>query len=220
MHQNNSYIFYKNNDWKVNYDNFPLSGWALIDKIKEDDQILDIGCGYTAHEKANVICDIQDLSEYYKNKKFVKLDSKKLPFKDKEFDFVISSHVIEHVEDVSFFIKELERISSKGYIELPTSLEDNLVFENKNDHLWHMEFNDVENELLVSKKVQFLEPVLTVSTSKRFLKYFRQSLVLELYWENTIEFKIVDKGIENYQKLSRLTLFRKFFSKLFRNIIR
>ena len=83
-----------------------------------------------------------------------------------------------------------------------------------------MEFNDVENKLLVSKKIQFLEPVLTVSTSKRFLKYFRQSLVLELHWENSIEFKMVDKGIENYQKLSRLTLFRKFFSKLFRNIIR
>jgi outer membrane lipopolysaccharide assembly protein LptE/RlpB len=83
-----------------------------------------------------------------------------------------------------------------------------------------MEFNDVENELLVSKKVQFLEPVLTVSSSKRFLKYFRQSLVLELHWQNTIEYKIVDKNIENYQKLSRLSLFRKFFSKLFRNIIR
>ena len=83
-----------------------------------------------------------------------------------------------------------------------------------------MEFNDVENKLLVSKKVQFLEPVLTVSTSKRFLKYFRQSLVLELQWKNSIEFKMVDKVIEDYQKLSRLTLFRKFFSKLFRNIIR
>ena len=143
-----------------------------------------------------------------------------LPFKDNEFDFVIASHVLEHVKDVKLFIKELERVSLGGYIELPTILEDNLVFENKNDHLWHMEFNDVENELLVSKKVQFLEPVLTVSTSKRFLKYFRQSLVLELHWENSIEFKMVDKAIENYQKLSRLSLFRKFFSKLFRNIIR
>ena len=148
------------------------------------------------------------------------LDDNILPFKDNEFDFVIASHVLEHVKDVKLFIKELERVSLGGYIELPTILEDNLVFENKNDHLWHMEFNDVENELLVSKKVQFLEPVLTVSTSKRFLKYFRQSLVLELHWENSIEFKMVDKAIENYQKLSRLSLFRKFFSKLFRNIIR
>ena len=163
---------------------------------------------------------MQDFSSFYKDKKFVKLDDNILPFKDNEFDFVIASHVLEHVKDIKLFIKELERVSLGGYIELPTILEDNLVFENKNDHLWHMEFNDVENKLLVSNKIQFLEPVLTVSTSKRFLKYFRQSLVLELHWENSIEFKMVDKGIENYQKLSRLTLFRKFFSKLFRNIIR
>ena len=163
---------------------------------------------------------MQDFSSFYKDKKFVKLTDYTLPFKDKEFDFVIASHVIEHVKDVNFFIKELERVSAKGYIELPTILEDNLVFENKNDHLWHMEFNDDENELIISKKVQFLEPVLTVSTSKRFLKIFRQSLVLELFWEDTIEFKIVEKNFKEDQKISRISLFRKFFSKLIRNIIR
>ena len=46
-------------------------------------------------------------------------------------------------------IQELERISIKGYIELPSTLEDNLVFENKNDHLWHLEFDDIKNELLI-----------------------------------------------------------------------
>ena len=182
--------------------------------------ILDIGCGYTAHKNATVICDVQDLSNIYKEKLFVKLTSNILPFKDKEFDFVIASHVIEHVNDVQFFIKELQRVSSKGYIELPTILEDNLVFENKKDHLWHMEFDDDKNQLIVSKKIQFLEPILTVSSAKKFLKYFRQSLVLELLWENSIEFEIQDKNINNLEKISRLTLFRKFFSKLFRNIIR
>ena len=31
---------------------------------------------------------------------------KKLPFKDKEFDYVIASHVIEHVDDFEFFIND------------------------------------------------------------------------------------------------------------------
>jgi ubiquinone/menaquinone biosynthesis C-methylase UbiE len=35
------------------------------------------------------------------------LIAKNLPFKDKEFDFVISSHDLEHVEDFSYFINEL-----------------------------------------------------------------------------------------------------------------
>ena len=182
--------------------------------------ILDIGCGYTAHKKANVICDVQDLSEFYKGRDFVKLKGKILPFKDKEFDFVITSHVIEHVEDVNFFIKELQRISAKGYIELPTILEDNLVFENKNDHLWHMEFDDVNHQLLIRKRIQYLEPVLTVSVAKKLAQYFRQSLILELFWENSIEFNLMENDSLKYEKISRLTLARKFFSKLLRNLIR
>jgi ubiquinone/menaquinone biosynthesis C-methylase UbiE len=194
-----------------------------IDKILENNKswkILDIGCGYSAHKNASVVCDIQDLSNVYKEKNFVKLTSNILPFRDKEFDFVIASHVIEHVKDVELFIKELQRVSSKGYIELPTILEDNLVFENKKNHLWHMEFDDDKNELIISKKIQFLEPILTVSSSKKFLKYFRQSLVLELFWENSIEFTIKKSELNNYEKFSRLSLLRKFLSKLFRNIIR
>ena len=183
-------------------------------------KVLDIGCGYTAHKKATVICDIQDLSNFYNDKNFVKLDGNILPFKDNEFDFVIASHVIEHVKDVNTFIKELSRVSSKGYIELPTILEDNLVFENKKDHIWHMEFDDIENKLNISEKIQYLEPVITVSTSKKFSKIFRQSLVLELYWEENIEFNLIQKKKSNFQKISRLTLFRKFLSKHLRNVLR
>ena len=194
-----------------------------IDKILENNKswkILDIGCGYSAHKNASVVCDIQDLSNVYKEKNFVKLTSNILPFRDKEFDFVIASHVIEHVKDVEVFIQELQRVSSKGYIELPTKLEDNLVFENKKDHLWHMEFDDDKNKLIVSKKTQFLEPILTVSSAKKFLRYFRQSLVLELFWENSIEYEVVEKNFNDLDQISRLTLFRKFLSKLIRNIIK
>ena len=108
------------------------SSKKTIDRLLENNtswKVLDIGCGYTAHKNASVVCDIQDLSNIYKKKKFVKLTGNILPFKDKEFDFIIASHVIEHVKDVEIFIKELQRVSSKGYIELPTKLEDNLVFE-------------------------------------------------------------------------------------------
>ena len=183
-------------------------------------KILDIGCGYTAHESATVICDVQDLSNFYQNRNFIKLEGEILPFKDNEFDFVIASHVLEHVKDVNIFIKELERVSSKGYIELPTILEDNLVFENKKDHLWHMEFDDVNQKLNISKKIQYLEPFLTVSSSKKFSKIFRQSLILELYWENKIDFDIKSKAEDTFQKISRLSLFRKFLSKNLRNIFR
>ena len=162
-----------------------------IDKIlseKKNWKILDIGCGYSANEFATTICDVQDLSEFYKEKNFVKLENKSLPFKDNEFDFVIASHVLEHVEDFKFFIKELERVSNKGYIELPTKLEDNLVFENKKDHLWHMDFNDVDSKLIISNKLQFVEPILTVSAAHKLRKNFKSSFIIELYWENKIDY--------------------------------
>ena len=182
--------------------------------------ILDIGCGYNASKFAKVICDVQDLSNHYQDKKFIRLTEKKLPFKDKEFDFVVASHVMEHVEDVNFFIKELERVSKKGYIELPTMLEDNLVFENKKDHLWHMDFDDVENKLLISKKVQYFEPVLTVSTIKKLNGVFRSSLVLELIWENTINYIINQSTEDKLKKISVLNLFKKYFSKRLRMLFK
>ena len=188
-------ILSKNNNWKI----------------------LDIGCGYSANEFANTICDVQDLSKFYEGKNFVKLEKKQLPFKDNQFDFVIASHVLEHVEDFKFFINELERISKKGYIELPTKLEDNLVFENKKDHLWHMDFDDVNSKLLISNKIQFIEPILTVSMAQTLRENFKSSLVLELYWEDKIDYNFTENN-KVVKKHNLLKLFRKFISKKLRSI--
>jgi len=182
-----------------------------------DWNILDIGCGYSANEFANTICDVQDLSKLYDGKNFVKLEKKQLPFKDNEFDFVIASHVLEHVEDFKFFISELERVSKKGYIELPTKLEDNLVFENKKDHLWHMDFDDVNSKLLISNKLQFIEPILTVSMIQTLRENFKGSLVLELYWEDKIDYNFIEKK-QVIKKHNLLKLFKKFISKKLRSI--
>jgi len=183
---------------------------------KKDWKILDIGCGYSANNYATTICDVQDLSNFYKNKNFVILKNKDLPFNDNQFDFVISSHVMEHVKDLTYFIKEIERVSNRGYIELPTKLEDNLVFENKKEHLWQMDFDDVNHKLLISKKIQFLEPVLTVSTIQKMRKYFKSSLVLELLWENKIEYEFIEENQDRNDDLNLLTLLRKFISKKLR----
>ena len=184
-------------------------------------KILDIGCGYRAHKKASVIADIQDFSDFYKEKKFVRIQGKNLPFKDKEFDFVIASHVIEHIDNFEFFIKELERISSKGYIELPSRLGDNLVFENKNDHIWWFCFDDVTNQLIASKKNQLIDPFVTVSTAKLFEEIFRESLVIELAWDEKIDYKIDSKiRQEDFKKISFFKLFRKYLSKKIRTIFK
>ena len=197
-----------------------LKNINLLLENNKDWKILDIGCGYTAHEKANYVADVQDFSEFYRSKKkFIQIKEKKLPFKDKEFDFVISSHVIEHVEDFPFFISELERISNKGYIELPTRLGDNLIFENMTDHIWWFIFDDIEKKLVASKRNQSLESFLSVATGKILSDMFRESFVLELIWENKIDFKISDDIKNNsYKKISFLNLIKKYFSKRLRKL--
>ena len=179
-------------------------------------RILDIGCGYTANNFATVVADVQDLSKFYKHKEFIQIDKETLPFKDKEFDFVIASHVIEHVKDFEFFLKELSRIASKGYIELPSRLSDNLVFENKTDHLWWFKFDDIEKKLIVSKKNQLIDPFISVATSKILESIFRESLIIELYWENSINYKIDNDLKEELKKLTGpidLTILINFLKK-------
>ena len=198
-----------------------LKNINLLLENNKDWKILDIGCGYTAHEKAGYVADVQDFSEYYKSKKkFTQIKEKKLPFKDKEFDFVISSHVIEHVEDFPFFIGELERISNKGYIELPTRLGDNLVFENMTDHIWWFIFDDIEKKLIASKRNQSLESFLSVASGKILTDMFRESFVLELIWENKIDFEVSENiNNNNYKKISFLQLVKKYFSKKLRKFL-
>jgi len=183
-------------------------------------KILDLGCGYTANKNATVVADVQDLSNFYKDKKFIKIDEKKLPFKDKEFDFVITSHVIEHVDDLDFFIKEIERISNQGYIELPSKLGDNLVFENLTDHIWWFDYDDEKQILLAEKKKQFIEPFITVSIAKKLEQLFRKDLILELFWSNKIDIVSTKDTLENVEQIKFRTLIKKYFSKKLRNLFR
>ena len=192
---------------------------SINKKLKENPNwnILDIGCGYTANKYATTVADVQDLSNFYKEKKFIRITDKKLPFKDDEFDFVVTSHVIEHVEDFQFFISEIERITKQGYIELPTRLGDNIVFENLKDHIWWFKYDDEFNSLLVSRKNQILEPFVTVSTAKNLEKIFRESLVMEIFWKDKIDFKIDENlQLRSETKINFTSLIKKYCSKKIR----
>jgi len=114
----------------------------------------------------------------------------------------------------------LSRVGKKGYIEVPTRLEDNLVFENKKAHIWHLVFDDVNNQINISKKQQYFEPVLTVGTIKKLNEYFRESLIIELSWEDNIEFNISKDNTYISDKISILSLFKKYFSKKIRLLIK
>lgn len=101
-------------------------------------QILDIGCGtgrnisYVSEtvERSNFIFYGIDYSKdciayakvQYKSQgvRFKAYSGKKLPFKDNTFDFVVSSHVLEHIkkEDALLYLSEISRVLKKGGISV------------------------------------------------------------------------------------------------------
>ena len=192
----------------------------ILKKNQNNWKILDIGCNLAAVEYAQTVADIEDFSKFYqeKNKEFILIKNKTLPFKDSEFDFVYASHVIEHIDDVSFFISELKRISKQGYIELPSVLEDNLVLSKNSseDHKWMFKFDDVEKILLVEKKKELIEPFITHGVLFETLrKNFRSSLVLELHWENEINYEFRNFTVEAKKSYFYLII-KKYLSHFIR----
>lgn len=71
-----------------------------------------------------------------------------LPYRDKEFDFVYCSHVLEHVPDPAMACAEIMRVGKRGYIETPTRTSDIILnFTGLPDHhKWHI--NKLGNTLV------------------------------------------------------------------------
>ncbi len=115
-----------------------------IEKLKKRDKIyiFDHGCGsglkvvylaalgYTNIHGVNVNDDVDHINKILLNnfkinkKKFYTTDGKKVPFKDKFFDFIISSQVVEHLreDEVYFYYEEEGRVLKKNglaYHEVP-----------------------------------------------------------------------------------------------------
>jgi SAM-dependent methyltransferase len=99
--------------------------------------VLDIGSGHNPHPRANVLTDrfLEDDLERSGQQialpegvPFIIADASALPFKDKAFDFIICSHVAEHIDpsNVDNFCSELNRVGKAGYIETPSKIAEYL----------------------------------------------------------------------------------------------
>lgn len=105
--------------------------------------VLDVGSGHRPNRRANVLLDNEVGETVHRsgkkaivpeNKKMVIGDALAMPFKDKEFDFVIASHIAEHVDDPERLCNELMRVGKRGYIETPGPLDE--LFLNETFHKW------------------------------------------------------------------------------------
>lgn len=164
--------------------------------------VLELGSGTNGWLGADVYADIEDYTSAYKDNRFVQTDASSTPFENKEFDFVICTHVAEHVPDPEMFFNELTRIGHRGYLETPTPFFDNFVVGNSapppHGHLWWVTFDDVKNEMCFKPRFQIAEELATPADTTLLIPFFRDSMITSLYWEDSIEFR-QDEAIFSYE---------------------
>lgn len=133
-----------------------------ITKIKKTDRVLEIGPGTSPHGRSDVLLEkkFDDDHEHAKqcggtpiartDPRTVYYDGDRFPFSDGEFDYVICSHVIEHVDDVDKFVAEMFRVSRAGYLEYPLIYYEYVfnIPEHLNVCIWHA------NTLVYAKKTE------------------------------------------------------------------
>jgi len=151
---------------------------------------------------------------YYQNLPF--------PFKDKEFDYVISSHVLEHIkiDEVDLFIKELERIAKKGYIECPKFTYEYLF--NFKVHTTLINYKNGEMLILPKDKVVFT-PIQDMFYElfkegfaikpQRLIEDFIDFFMFGFEWDQKIPYKIVD-SIDMLVDNDDLLRLKEYFAKL------
>ena len=100
--------------------------------LTNDSRVLDVGCGkaFLLHEMKLLLPDLNisgiDISEYglsnankeIKDKLFIHKAQDKYPFKDNQFDLVISLNCLHNLRifDLGKALKEIERVGKQGYL--------------------------------------------------------------------------------------------------------
>jgi len=91
--------------------------------IKDGAKVLEIGPGHLPFSKATYFCGwTMEEKGRLPNYKTADASTEKLPYEDKEFDFVYCRHVIEDLWNPVNALKEISRITKAGYIETPSAL--------------------------------------------------------------------------------------------------
>jgi len=180
-----------------------------IKNIKPTDKVLEVGPGGLPYFRSDVFLEktYDDPLEFAgqrgfhdplkTEKKVVFFDGKEFPFKDNEFDYVICSHVIEHVPDIDVFSSELQRVAKKGYIEFPTIYYDYLY--NFNEHISSPYFKDgiiywmKKSETLIDnfKPIQQLFKNYNLTNKNEINIVFKNIFFQGIEWEGEIKTQFV-----------------------------
>lgn len=168
--------------------------------------VLDVGSGDKPHWRADVLLDRYSGSEHgvqrsgsaeaRVNRPLFDVDAANMPFADKSFDYVISSHLLEHVTDPGAVIEEMMRVGRAGYIEVPSVTSAKI--SDFPSHLWWCDLVDGELVFTAKSGEQFDadiqrfvgQPQVQRDVHRLVVRHFDQCIV-RYPWVGSIRYRVV-----------------------------
>lgn len=205
----------------------------LIKSIEVNNKVLEVGPGATPHPRSDVFLELEYGSIQERiaqsgrvgilqtEKPVVYYNGKDFPFDDNEFDYIICSHVLEHVPEPEHMISEIIRVGKKGYIEFPTIYYDYIW--NIPEHITILFWTGKEIRYLFKKELHletyrqitdFYADIIPPS-SNNLVGRGKEYLMQGFEWRNKVDIvKAEDISGVTYADLSKmppLTLTNNFF---------
>lgn len=170
--------------------------------------VLEVGSGGSPYFRANVLVDAyaqtreRHWAPFVTDRPSVLGFGENLPFKDKSFDFVIASHVLEHSANPKKFLEELQRVAKAGYIETPDAF-----MERINPYWDHRSEVTVRRGNLIIKKksnwkidddlVGLYEEKAKNIIAGKTIPQNPFEFHTRFYWENSIPFTIINHEVDS-----------------------
>lgn len=180
--------------------------WALRRlhcPVGQKDLVLEVGSGGNPYARANILLDAYEETRerhwapLIADRKTVLGFVENLPFRDKCFDFVIASHVLEHSSDPALFISELQRVAKAGYIEVPDAFMERI--NPYKDHRLEITVRDAK--LFIRKKESWIVEQETVDLYEHRAKRVVTGELMpsrpfefhvRYYWQDKIDFEVIN----------------------------
>jgi hypothetical protein len=186
----------------------------VLEFIQPDDLVLDIGGAYEVFPRANAVIDIVSYEErtpgqlHGMPEQFTRdtwyvgdicTDAVWKQFSDKQFDFVICSHVLEDIRDPLYVCQQMQRIGKAGYIEVPSKFRECCKVDSKaivngwEHHRWLIEY--INDTLVFTPKLPYYIHFDFLGDERRSEMYDFYRQFLSLHWSGSFNYtERVTKG--------------------------
>lgn len=175
--------------------------------VADDALVLEVGSGGNPYYRSNVLLDAYEETDerhwvpLVVDRPTVFAFAEKMPFKDKVFDFVIASHVLEHSKDPLGFLNEMQRVAKGGYIEVPDAF-----MERINPYPQHrLEVTVRQGKLVIRRKREWqVDPDIVELYGDRVYKVIAGKVIpdhpfdfhVRYYWRDKIDFEVHNSDVE------------------------